>query len=113
MAEFVKQDVSVTSRADAAGRRVVLFPPPTTGRLISDATTVFENPQKSGINTLTPANAAHSEGGCFSLHQLPAKTFAYANAPFAYANPSRGDVSPLLPIRKHRLLPLPGRNPTL
>jgi hypothetical protein len=27
------------------------------------------------------------------------KTFAYANAPFAYANPTWGDVSPLLPMR--------------
>src|SRR5438034_91027 len=39
----------------------VLFPLPPTGRLISDATTVFAKLQKSGIITLTPANAAHNE----------------------------------------------------
>jgi len=35
----------------------------------------------------------------FPCNRLPAKTFPYANAPFAYANPSWGDVSPLLPMR--------------
>jgi hypothetical protein len=35
----------------------------------------------------------------FLCNQLVAKTFTYANAAFAYANPVRGDVSPLLPMR--------------
>jgi hypothetical protein len=30
---------------------------------------------------------------------LVAKTFTFANAAFAYANPVRGDVSPLQPVR--------------
>jgi mRNA-degrading endonuclease RelE of RelBE toxin-antitoxin system len=49
----------------------------------------------------------------FLRNQLAVKTFAYANAPFAYANPSWGEVSPLLPPRRRRLLPVPGRNPGL
>ena len=35
----------------------------------------------------------------FLCNQLAVKTFAYANAAFAYANPTWGDVSPLLPMR--------------
>jgi len=51
------------------------------------------------INTFAFANAASVGFGCFLRNQLARKTFAYANAAFAYANPSRGDVSPLLPAR--------------
>jgi hypothetical protein len=47
-----------------------------------------------GINTFAFANGAAAGRRCFLCNQLEAKTFAFANAPFAYANPGRGDVSP-------------------
>ena len=44
------------------------------------------------INTFAFANGAGQR--YFLCNQLEAKTFAFANAAFAYANPPRGDVSP-------------------
>jgi hypothetical protein len=48
---------------------------PARSRLASypDATALSENQQTSGINTLTPANAARRENGCFSLQPVAGK----------------------------------------
>ena len=46
------------------------------------------------INTFAYANGATAGRAVFLCNQLEAKTFAFANAAFAYANPPRGDVSP-------------------
>ena len=52
-----------------------------------------------GINRFAYANRRLP---CWAQKQrkpLRTKTFAYANGEFPYANPGRGDVSPLQPMR--------------
>jgi len=55
-----------------------------------------------GINRFAYANRAAPHQALKQRKLLATKTFAYANAALAYANPARGDVSPRLPARKRR-----------
>jgi hypothetical protein len=65
--------------------------------------TDFENRAKlrpsHRINTFAFANAADSGIGCFLCNQLLPHTLTTQTATLAYANPPRGDVSPLQPMR--------------
>jgi hypothetical protein len=88
-----------TGNRSAEGRRVVsCFPCSPTGGLTWDATTLSKSAQTKWtshkINRFAYANQAALRWSQKRRKPLRAKTFAYANAPFAYANPGRGDVSP-------------------
>jgi len=57
-----------------------------------------------GINRFAYANRTPPRWAQKQRKPLRTKMFAYANAAFAYANPRRGDVSPLC----RRAVPFPG-----
>lgn len=94
-----------TGNRSAEGRRVKsCFACSPTGGLNWDATTVSKSAQTKWpthrINTFAYANRAAPGRARKQRKLLTAKTFAYANAAFAYTNPNRGDVSPLRLARR-------------